>query len=264
MDRKQTLIVNLVAGPCSGKSTNSAELFARLKRMNISCEYVPEFIKEEIYKENLTLPKNQLPLFGAEVYSLDNKIGKVDVIVHDGSLINNIIYDYENDTEFHKFVAYWFNKYENLNFFIKRGDIEFETYGRLHNESEAKALDNRIKETHDKFGISYHEISSKDAVDKMIPVILEKMKALNKMSRYVIAEAYNQTYHLIRREAYRILSNQKIGTPTLYVIDCETMKKYVDYPNVTFYRMPSSCKSVDQLKDMYDDGLLEPEELEKI
>lgn len=262
MDRKQTLIVNLVAGPCSGKSTNSAELFARLKKMNISCEFVPEYIKEEIYKENLTLPKNQLPLFGAEVYSLDNKMGKVDVIIHDGSLVNNIIYDKENDSEFHKFILHWFNKYENLNFFIKRGDIEFETYGRIHDENQAKQLDDKIKAVHDTFNIEYKEVSSRDAVDKMIPIVLEKLNNLKKY-KYVIAEAYHQTYYFISREAYKIMYNKRIGTPTLYLIDYETMKKYWEYPDVTFYRIPSSCKDIDHLVDMYNDGLLEPEELEK-
>ena len=92
MDRKQALVVNLIGGPCSGKSTIAAELFARLKKMGIRCELVTEYIKERIYEENKTIPLDQIAVFGMEHYSIWNKIEKVDVIVHDGSLINNCIY----------------------------------------------------------------------------------------------------------------------------------------------------------------------------
>ena len=87
-----TLVINLIGGPCSGKSTVSAELFARLKKMGIHCELVSEYIKDRIYEENKTMPKNQIAIFGMEHYNISTKIGKVDVIVHDGSFLNNIIY----------------------------------------------------------------------------------------------------------------------------------------------------------------------------
>ena len=32
MNYKETLVINLIGGPCSGKSTIAAELFARLKK----------------------------------------------------------------------------------------------------------------------------------------------------------------------------------------------------------------------------------------
>ena len=43
---KETLVINLIGGPCSGKSTIAAELFARLKKMGIHCELVSEYIKQ--------------------------------------------------------------------------------------------------------------------------------------------------------------------------------------------------------------------------
>ena len=44
------LVVNLIGGPCCGKSTISAELFSRLKKMGIKCEICPEYIKDKIYE----------------------------------------------------------------------------------------------------------------------------------------------------------------------------------------------------------------------
>lgn len=263
MDRKQTLIINLVAGPCAGKSTSAAELFATLKKMNISCELVSEYIKEEIYKENKSISNNQVAIFGNEVYSLDNKIGKVDVIVHDGSLLNNIVYDPEHDAEFKKFIIYWFNKYENLNFYIKRGNIKFETYGRLHNQDEAKELDKIVDNVHKDAGVEYHIVRSKTSVKEMLPIVLEKLNAINKRERYVIAEAYHHTYYVINKEAPLILSNNKIGTPTLHIISYDTMINYWEYPDISFYKIPNKYKNLADIKEAYNEGMLEPEELEK-
>ena len=145
MYNNETLVINLVAGPCSGKSTAAAELFARLKKMNISCELVTEYIKDRIYEENTTMPKDQIALFGMEHYGLMNKLGKVKVIVHDGSLLNNIVYNSESNLNLNNLVISEYFRFNNLDFFIKRGNIEFETYGRIHNLEQSLTIDNTIK-----------------------------------------------------------------------------------------------------------------------
>ena len=173
---KDTLVINLIAGPCSGKSTIAAELFARLKKMGIHCELVSEYIKDRIYEENKTMPVNQIAIFGMEHYSISTKIGKVDVIVHDGSFINNIIYKKEDNPEFDKLIVSEYKKFNNLDFFIKRGNIEFEDYGRIHNFKQSKELDKLIKETYNKYNLPFFEVESRDAVDKIIPILLNKIK----------------------------------------------------------------------------------------
>ena len=64
MKYDNTLVINLIGGPCSGKSTIASELFARLKKMGIKTELVSEYIKDRIYEENQTMPKNQIAIFG--------------------------------------------------------------------------------------------------------------------------------------------------------------------------------------------------------
>ncbi len=179
MNDNQTLVINLIGGPCSGKSTIAAELFARLKKMGLCCELVSEYIKDRIYEENQTLVKHQIALFGMETYGLDNKLNKVDIIVHDGSLLNNIVYDRSNDKEFHKFVTHQYHKYNNLDFFIERGTIGFEEYGRIHNYEQSKELDIKIKETYHNADAKYIEIESRDAVDKIIPIVLKNLENIN-------------------------------------------------------------------------------------
>lgn len=172
---KETLVINLIGGPCSGKSTIAAELFARLKKMGVHCELVSEYIKDRIYEENQTMPKNQIAIFGMEHYNISNKLGKVDVIVHDGSFINNIIYKTEENKYFDDLIISEYKRFWNLDFFIKRGNIEFETYGRIHNLKQSKELDKIIKETYDSYELSYIEVESRDAVDKIIPIVLKEI-----------------------------------------------------------------------------------------
>lgn len=172
---KETLVINLIGGPCSGKSTVAAELFARLKKMGVHCELVSEYIKDRIYEENQTMPKNQIAIFGMEHYNISNKLGKVDVIVHDGSFINNIIYKAEENKHFDDLIISEYKRFWNLDFFIKRGNIEFETYGRIHNLKQSKELDKIIKETYDNYKLSYIEVESRDAVDKIIPIVLKEI-----------------------------------------------------------------------------------------
>lgn len=176
IDKYQTLVINLIGGPCSGKSTIAAELFARLKKMGIHCELVSEYIKERIYEENKTISVNQIAIFGMEHYAISNKIGKVDVIVHDGSFINNIIYKHEDNPEFDKLIISEYKKFNNLDFFIKRGNIEFEDYGRIHTLEESKELDYKILATYFKYNLKCTEVEARDAVDKIIPIVLNKIQ----------------------------------------------------------------------------------------
>lgn len=173
-----TLIINLIAGPCSGKSTISAELFARLKKMGIKCELVPEFIKEEIYKENKTIINRQITIFGNQYYSIINKLGKVDCIIEDGSFINNIIYNCEDNPEFNALVISEYKKLNNLTFFIDRGTIPFETYGRIHDKEQSYELDNKIKEVFDRYDCEYIIVESRDAVDKIVPIVLKRLEEI--------------------------------------------------------------------------------------
>jgi adenylate kinase family enzyme len=56
---KNTIIVNLFAGPGAGKSTGAAYVFAKLKLAGIDCEYVSEFAKDKVWENNSEVFKNQ-------------------------------------------------------------------------------------------------------------------------------------------------------------------------------------------------------------
>lgn len=48
----KTLVVNLFGGPGTGKSTLSANIFARLKMDGVDVEMAPEYVKEVVWEES--------------------------------------------------------------------------------------------------------------------------------------------------------------------------------------------------------------------
>lgn len=268
MNRKETLIVNLVGGPCSGKSTVAAQLFAELKKRNIVCELVPEYIKEEIYKENQTIPNNQLPLFGAEVYSLDNKIGKVDVIIHDGSLLNNIVYNQEKDQKLEDFIEYWFGKYNNLSFFIDRGDLKFEEYGRIHTQEQSLELDEIVRSVHDYAGEPLITVDTKTAVEQIIPIILERLTKLNEdmpEQKYTLVIPFGQAHQYCSWYLdYKFVTSNH--SPDCYILtqkELEHIRKIKMLKTFEFYKIPVKYQTYEDIADAWQNGELDYVELEK-
>ena len=98
-----TLVINLVGGPCCGKSTVSSGLFYQLKRAGYNTEVLPEFVKNNIYCDNMMVTKNQCYVFANEVFLMENLCQTVDIIIDDGSFFNNIIYDWRDDELFNKY-----------------------------------------------------------------------------------------------------------------------------------------------------------------
>lgn len=175
MNYKETLVINLIGGPCSGKSTVAAELFSRLKKMGIKSELVSEYVKDRIYDNHDSVINDQIFLFAQELHQLKNKIGKVDVIVHDGSLLLNINYDKDNNCQLHDLVISEYNKFHNLDFFLLRNNIKFEDYGRIHNIEESLNIDDNIKNIYRKYNVNFIELDSKDSVDKIIKYVLDNV-----------------------------------------------------------------------------------------
>ena len=57
---KNTLVVNLIGGQGSGKSTMMANLFSWLKWRNVDCEMCSEFAKELVWEERKQTFKDEL------------------------------------------------------------------------------------------------------------------------------------------------------------------------------------------------------------
>lgn len=140
---KNTLLVNLYAGPGSGKSTGAAYIFAKLKMAGIDSEYVSEYAKDRVWQEDqFPLQHCQLYVTGKQCLRVMRLLGKVDVIVTDSPIALGAMYT--DEKPYQDVCIYEAKKYKNVvNIFIKRHK-KYNPNGRNQTEEEAKEIDKRI------------------------------------------------------------------------------------------------------------------------
>jgi len=159
---KKTLVVNLIGGQGTGKSTMMADLFAWLKWHNVDCEMCTEFAKELIWDQRQETFKDELYIFAKQNHRLFRCNGKVDVIITDRPLIMSVAYNrfygnLENENwnkAYENLVIETSNQYNNLNIFLNRVK-PFNPNGRNESEEIAKAFDMSFKNSLDELKINY-------------------------------------------------------------------------------------------------------------
>lgn len=140
---KRPLVVNLFAGPGSGKSTGAAFLFAYLKLMKVNVELVTEFAKELAWEGDKDfMANNQVYITGQQIRRMNRLIGKVDVIITDSPIELGALY---TDSPLLKELCYsegskWDRR---LDFFVNRVK-PYNPSGRNQTLEEAMVLDEKI------------------------------------------------------------------------------------------------------------------------
>lgn len=156
-----TKIVNLVGGPCCGKSTTAAGLFAAMKlSMNYKVEQVTEVIKDYVYDNNEMAMKDQVLITAEQNHKLFRLIDKVDFAISDASLINGVVYNifYKTEDEVSDNLACdLFNRYDNIVFLLPRKP-QYDKYGRTQTEDEAKDIDELFITVLESYQIEYHDM----------------------------------------------------------------------------------------------------------
>lgn len=159
MKKNKTLVVNMFAGPGTGKSSSMAGVFSELKFMGVNCEMAPEFAKEKVWEGSLGILKNQIYIFGKQLHAIHRVLGKVDVVITDSPLLLSLIYGHKESQKFKDLVLEVHNSFNNWNIFLKRSK-EYNPSGRLQTEDEAKAIDNKIKRMLRKNGVEFDQIET--------------------------------------------------------------------------------------------------------
>jgi len=157
---KKTIVISLFGGPGSGKSTLAAVTFAKLKMMGVNCELVTEFAKDKVWEKNNEALSNQIYIFAKQYYRISRCADKVDVIVTDSPLFLSPFYnkDVEIDEPLKQLVYIISNRYDNLNYFVKRVK-KYNPVGRLQTEAESNEYSIRIKEMMKSFNLDFVEVN---------------------------------------------------------------------------------------------------------
>lgn len=162
------LVINLIGGPGSGKSTTMAGVFYELKRRGVNCEMVPEYAKDRVYERAFRTLEDQTYVLGKQIHKIWRLKDDVDIIVMDASLLSAPIYDKTHNSTFKKFAIEEFNKWNNLVFFIDRSDVEYKTEGRYESLSEAQAIDQHYIDICKEYHIPYTVVKNTEAVEQII------------------------------------------------------------------------------------------------
>jgi hypothetical protein len=173
---KKTIVVNLFAGPGTGKSTTMAGVFSELKLRGVNCEMAPEFAKEKVWEGSLGILENQIYIFGKQLHTIHRLLGKVDVIITDSPLLLSLVYGKNETDSFRKFVLEVFNRQNNVNYFLERKKA-YNPSGRLQTEEQAKGIDRTVYDLLMANDVPFFKIPScKDSFSVIANDVEEMMK----------------------------------------------------------------------------------------
>jgi hypothetical protein len=141
--KDKTLVINLIGGPCAGKSTLRAGVFYELKKLGINCEEAPEYAKDKTYEQSLKVLDNQIYVFAKQHHRVLRLCGIVDVIVTDSPILLSIVYDASKDDLFKQFILQEYRKFNTMTYYVQR-KYEYEQVGRNQTFDGALELDTEI------------------------------------------------------------------------------------------------------------------------
>ena len=182
---KETIVINLIGGPGSGKSTCASGIFYELKKLGINCELSLEFVKDKVWEESYKVLDDQLYVFGKQYHKLFRLKDKVDVIITDSPLLISIHYNKISSQHFNNLVVEQYHTFNKLMYFINRSET-YQSEGRLQTKEESEMIDRDIKTILETYDIDYTEISCENAVEY---IVNEVKKKLNKECDAYLSES---------------------------------------------------------------------------
>lgn len=167
-----TKIINMYAGPSSGKSTLSHQLMGYMKDKRLNVEFAAEKAKDLVWGDDLENLDNQLYVFSEQNKRIYRLLGKVDYVITDSPLLLSAVYlpnsqkKFSGDDRdhwlltFEDFIVETFHQYDNINFFVERGNRTYIQAGRTQTYEQAVMKDIEIKDFLDKEAIRYDSVNN--------------------------------------------------------------------------------------------------------
>jgi tRNA uridine 5-carbamoylmethylation protein Kti12 len=172
-----TIVINLIAPPGTGKTTMASELFSLMKWEGYDVELVSEYAKELVWEERTETIKNEVYLFGKQHHRIFRLLGKVKYIITDRPLILSNLYNSvygDNSPEFSNLVLHEVNKMNNYNILLERTKPYVEK-GRNQTEEESMEFVDKIIELLDKSKITYKPLLAQKGYSKLILEEIERI-----------------------------------------------------------------------------------------
>lgn len=170
---KTPIVVNLIGGPGSGKSTIAAGLFYELKKLGYKAELVTEYAKDKVYEKSFKTLSDQFYVFGHQFHKIWTLIGEADIIITDSPFILSIYYSKMDSEYFEPFVVEQYKKFNNITCFVNR-ETKYQTNGRMQTEEEAIAIDLQVKQMLERNNIPYMTSSTTSATKDILDIIKSK------------------------------------------------------------------------------------------
>ena len=142
-----SIVVNLLGGPGTTKSTLAAELYAEMKKRRLKVEMVREVAKEWVWEGRKIGPFEQISILGEQIKRESSLFNKVDYIVTDSpALLGSFYFDYNHNQTFTNQMVrdyYRFAEKNGVDFFnfILPRIIEYDADGRFESKEEAINID---------------------------------------------------------------------------------------------------------------------------
>jgi len=175
---KETVVVNLLAGPGAGKSTLAASLFSKLKWCGVECELAAEYAKDLVWEKRDKTFENQVYIFGKQHHRIFRLLGQVQVVITDSPLFLTPIYDGEKRKTLKQLVFEETSKCNNLNLFVTRRK-DYIPNGRIHTKSQADRIDGTVKRFLNKNHIPFIPVEGDpDGAEYAKDLVLAKLKLL--------------------------------------------------------------------------------------
>lgn len=156
-------IINLYAGPGTGKSTTMAALFAELKYRGYNTEMITEVAKDAAWEgRGEKFFRAQDYIFGKQHFRIQRTIDDVEFLVTDAPLLQNLVYGKGHPLfpELQELIRAANRQYESIDVFLARSDEKpYNPKGRFQTEEQARAKDQEIMDMLDENLVDYYNMT---------------------------------------------------------------------------------------------------------
>ena len=172
--------INIMGGPCSGKSITATNVRSQLGFKSYDIELVDEEIKDWTYIPRIPTSCDGFYLQACQIQKEDVRLrAGVDLIVSDSPLMLQYFYAFYHKTPLQepmRLAALEFEKlYPSLNIFIDREDKFYDETGRYEKLKEAKHMDILLKGVMVQNKVSFRSFSCLDQ-NGLIDYIISEIK----------------------------------------------------------------------------------------